>query len=188
MMAHEKFEEKKRRIQNPNFGDVSLYKSEVQHDGLQLPILDIDKRLGTLQPSPSGDIKDRYTTMAFDKVEEEKESSRLPDDSIKDSQIISLIEEAIITDDVNKFRQIGLTHSQIIEFVYQVSGPKSMAYTERSLQRGERKDDSEFFCLNYSIIMLCCQYNSPKIMEYIYDTVVVNAKDKEKTKKRLLVN
>jgi hypothetical protein len=36
--------------------------------------------------------------------------------------------------------------------------------------------------------MLCCQYNSPKIMEYIYDTIVVNAKDKEKTKKRLLVN
>jgi hypothetical protein len=34
MMAHEKFEEKKRRIQNPNFGDLSLYKSEVQHDGL----------------------------------------------------------------------------------------------------------------------------------------------------------
>lgn len=78
----------------------------------------MDKRLGTLQPSPSGDIKDRNTTMAFDKVEEEKESSRLADDSIKDSQIISLIEEAIITDDVNKFRQIGLTHSQIIEFVY----------------------------------------------------------------------
>jgi hypothetical protein len=40
--------------------------------------------------------------------------------------------------------------------------------------------------LNYNIVMLACQYGSYKILEYLYEKVVVTSKNPAQTKKDLL--
>lgn len=40
--------------------------------------------------------------------------------------------------------------------------------------------------LNYNIVMLACQYGSYKILEYLYEKVVVPSKNPNQTKKDLL--
>lgn len=85
------------------------------------------------------------------------------------------VEEAMIRDDLDLFKKLQLNPFQIKDFVYQVSGPKSQAMTFReseSKSAATSTIDTSFY-LNYNMLMLACHFEAIKILEYLYDDVIL---------------
>jgi hypothetical protein len=68
-----------------------------------------------------------------------------------------------------------------MEFVYTVKGTKSL-----SSQQSFRTAKSQCFVLLISIVQLCCHYNSPNILNYLYSDVIGKSPNPRETKKELL--
>ena len=79
------------------------------------------------------------------------------------------IEEAIMNDSISQFKKVNLTPKQIIDFSYEVTGPKSSNQTDRDsrIHHVDQEADTNFH-LNYNVVMLACQYGSTKILEWLF--------------------
>jgi len=86
-------------------------------------------------------------------------------------------------DSVSQFVNLGLTKQQIVNFTYQVSGPKSQSHTERSGMTTQ----SDLFQLNYTVVMLACHYGAVKILKYLHKEIVMKNENPEEVKLALLV-
>lgn len=79
------------------------------------------------------------------------------------------IEEAIMNDSVSQFKKVNLTSKQIIDFSYEVTGPKSSNQTDRDSRIYLMDQEADInFHLNYNVVMLACQYGSTKILEWLF--------------------
>lgn len=105
---------------------------------------------------------------------------------MKMSEFISKVDNIIMMDDVREFKNLKMTEDEICNFVYQISGPKSLAQTERESRDRTSNTYTEYFQLNFNIIMLAVMYRSKKFMNYLLDEVVSKSMTPEKTKHRLL--
>ena len=74
-----------------------------------------------------------------------------------------------MNDSISQFLKVGLSPKQIIDFGYEVSGPKSTNQADRDsrIYLVEQEPDSNFH-LNYNVVMLACQYGSKNILEWLF--------------------
>lgn len=96
-----------------------------------------------------------------------------------------------MNDDVVKFKRLGMTVEQILEFNYEITGPKSSAQTARdsrnsTMTYNDQNRGSLNFQLNYNVVMLACQYGSAKLLEWLHDNVVLRSQNPKKTRLDLL--
>jgi len=97
------------------------------------------------------------------------------------------IEEAIMNDSVAQFKKVNLTPKQIIDFGYEVTGPKSSNQTERDSRIENMDQDTDTnFHLNYNVVMLACQYGSKNILEWLFQNIVLKSKNPEQTRQDLV--
>lgn len=72
-------------------------------------------------------------------------------------------------DSIAQFKKVNLTAKQIIDFRYEVTGPKSSNQTERDSRIEVVGQDTDTdFHLNYNVVMLACQYGSKNILEWLF--------------------
>ena len=118
-----------------------------------------------------------------EEFKEKQSTDQSQSHGIYDSIVVNHIDEAIMNDNVNQFKNLCLTENQICDFVYQVTGPKTISSSQsQAISIRNKIGESEIFQLNYNIVMLACPYGSIKILEYLYEKVVLKSKDPQKTK------
>lgn len=78
-------------------------------------------------------------------------------------------------DKIELFDSIGFKADDIINFVYH--NEQNFDHDDGSQMRDTMGFDVNVQHLNYNIVMLACQYGAFKILEYLYEKVVVPSKN-----------